>query len=306
MSNKRVLVLMSTYNGDKYVEEQIRSIMQQESEYDIDLRIRDDGSNDGTCQTITEMQREYPGRIELIRGERIGCNASFFHLLNDAEGYKYYALSDQDDVWLPNKVQVACEHLDKENSDSPLLFASTSYLVGDDLKPYGKTRTKLKEFSIYNTIIQNICPGHTQVMNNALLELVRGDIDTSKIYVYDSWITNMAVLCGKVLFSNDSFSYYRQHKMNQLGSGVGGIGQLLTSSRRTKSGDGKKYRRQIEHFIIANEEKLAQKGFIKELNAFVDAHSFLDRLRYVTRSKLCRQSRLETIAFDLAVLAGKF
>lgn len=301
-----MLVLMSSFNGQNYIREQIRSIMLQDSEYQIDLRIRDDGSNDGTCQTITEMQREYPGRIELIRGERIGYNASFFRLLNDADGYKYYALSDQDDVWLPNKVQVACERLDKQNSDAPLLFASTSYLAGDDLKPYGKTRIQLREFSIFNTIIQNICPGHTQIMNNALLELVGGDINTSKIYVYDSWITNMAVLYGKVLFSNDSFAYYRQHKMNQLGSGVGGIGQLITSSRRTKSGDGKKYRSQIEYFTIANEEKLSQEGFMKELKEFVDADSFLDRLKYVTHSKLYRQSRLETIAFDLAVLVGRF
>ena len=304
--NERVLVLMSSHNGERYIREQIQSIMDQETEYRIDLRIRDDGSDDNTCLIVNDMQRKYADRIDLIRGEQIGYNASFFRLINDANGYKYYALSDQDDVWLPQKVQVACDRLMTENDLIPLLFASTSYLVRDDLKPYGTTRKRIREISLYNTIIQNICPGHTQVMNNALLELVRGDIDKSMIYVYDSWITNMAVLYGKVLFSNDSFAYYRQHKMNQLGSGVGCIGQLLTSSRRTKSGDGKKYRRQIEYFVVANEEKLSKEGFIKELKAFTDAGSFLDRLRYVTHSKLFRQSRLETIAFDLAVLCGKF
>ncbi len=304
--NKRVLVLLSSYNGQKHIREQIQSIMDQETEYQIDLRIRDDGSTDNTCQIVDEMQLEYPDRIELIRGERTGYNASFFSLINSAYGYTYYALSDQDDVWLPNKIQAACERLDKENNNSPLLFASTSYLVGDDLKPYGKTRRKLREFSTYNTIIQNICPGHTQVMNNSLLELVKGNIDTSRIYVYDSWITNMAVLYGKVIFSNDSFAYYRQHNANQLGSGVGYIGQLFTSSKRTKSGDGSRYRKQIEYFVDMNKEKLSQENMLDELNAFIDAHSFPKKLKYLFNSKLCRQSKLETFAFYFAVLTGRF
>lgn len=304
--NERVLVLMSSHNGEKYIREQIQSIMDQKAEYQIDLRIRDDGSVDNTRQIVGDMQRKYADRIELISGEQIGYNASFFRLINDANGYRYYALSDQDDVWLPNKVQVACDRLKTENDSMPLLYASTSYLVGDDLKPYGTTRKRIREMFLYNTIIQNICPGHTQVMNNALVQILKGEMDVARIYVYDSWITNIAVLYGKVLFNNDSFAFYRQHKGNQLGSGYGNIGQILTSGKRVKRGDGPKYRRQIEYFIEVNKEKLSQKRLIKELNAFIDADSFSKKLKYILNSKLYRQSKLETSFFKLAVLAGRF
>lgn len=304
--NECVLVLMSSHNGERYIREQIQSIMDQETQYRIDLRIRDDGSDDNTCLIVNDMQRKYANRIDLIRGEQIGYNASFFRLINDASGYKYYALSDQDDVWLPQKIQVACDRLKTENDSIPLLFASTSYLVRDDLKPYGTTRKRIREMFLYNTIIQNICPGHTQVMNNAMVQLLKYGISAERIYVYDSWITNMAMLYGKVLFNNDSFAFYRQHKGNQLGSGYGNLGQILTSGKRVNRGDGLKYRGQIKYFIEVNKDKMLQAGYLDEVKAFIDADSLSKRIRYIFRSRLYRQSKLETVAFRLAVLAGRF
>ena len=204
MSKKTVLVMLSSYNGEKYIEQQIRSILAQR-DVDVYLRIRDDGSVDDTKSIIKQLFAEFPGRIELIEGENIGLNASFFALIGTAEGFDYYAISDQDDYWLPEKLSVAIRSLEKENLDMPLLFASTSYLADDDLKPYGQTRRQVRPFTIYNTVIQNICPGHTQVMNNALLKFLQRDWETERIYVYDSWIMNIAMLYGKIIFSNSSF-----------------------------------------------------------------------------------------------------
>lgn len=306
MESKRVLVLMSSYNGSMYIEDQIRSIMLQETEYQVDLRIRDDGSTDNTCLVIGEMQRKYPGRVELVKGDRVGYNASFFILLNEASGYKYYALSDQDDYWLPNKIQISCEHLDRHEDDKPLLYASRSYLVRDDMQPYGKTRAQRRELSIYNTIIQNICPGHTQVLNNSLLELLKRSLDVSKIYVYDAWITNISVLYGKVIFDNNAHTLYRQHKNNQLGAGVSRFGRLLRSWKRIGNGDGFKYRRQIEYFVLTNKPQLLKNGVLLEIEDFIKAQSFSERAQYIFRNKFFRQSSLETIAFLLALLMGKF
>lgn len=306
MVGKNVLVLMSSFNGEKYIKEQIQSIMSQVSEYQIDLCIRDDGSNDSTCTIVQEMQKEYPGRIELIVGERKGYNESFFSLIKGASNYTYYALSDQDDVWLPDKIQTACEKLCAEANDIPLLYASTSFLVGDDLKPYGTTRKMVRSLSFYNTIIQNICPGHTQVMNNALLNLINVDIDYSKIYVYDSWITNVAMLYGKILFDNDSHTYYRQHKRNQLGSGASKIQKIITSKKRIFAGGGSKYREQIRLFYktFSHDEKLLK--YYDELQKFLTAQSFISRLNYILGSKLYRQSRVETIAIYIAIVFGLF
>lgn len=306
MTNQRVLVLMSSYNGEKYIEEQILSIMNQESEYQIDLLIRDDGSTDNTCDIIIELQKVFYARIKLIKGERLGYNASFFTLICQAEGYLYYALSDQDDVWLPNKIQAACEKLRNENNDKPLLYASTSFLVGDDLKPYGTTRKQVRELTMYNTIVQNICPGHTQVMNNALLALLKEDLDYSKIYVYDSWIANIANLYGKIVFDNQSYTYYRQHQANQLGSGSRRIQRIHIGKKRIAKGDGKKYRQQIEYFTHINETMLICMNYFHELSLFIASESFVQRLKYIFQGKLHRQSKTETLAFYIAILCGMF
>ena len=303
---KRILVMMSTYNGEKHLHEQIDSILNQKTEHEVHLRIRDDGSTDKTCDIVAEYIENHPGQVEMIRGENLGYNGSFFSLIQGAEGYDYYSISDQDDVWLPDKLQIACDEIDKVKEDIPILYASTSYLVHDDLVPYGTTRKKEREMTMYNTIIQNICPGHTQVMNNRLIELLKGDIDTSRIYVYDSWIQNVANLYGKIVFDNESHTYYRQYEGNQLGSGVGKIGQLLTSRKRTDTGDGHKYRRQIEYFLDKNKDQIIRKSFYNEIHSFVQARTFFTRCKYLIGCKLFRQSKLETLAFKIAVLVNHY
>ncbi len=307
MRKKRVLVLMSSYNGEKYIEPQVRSVIGQSISDRITLRIRDDGSEDATCKIIKKLISEFPGKIELYSGKNIGCNASFFELLDHAAGYDYYSFCDQDDVWLLGKLEAALEVLSAENDNTPLLYASTSYLTGNDLIPYGQTRRKQRPFTIYNTAIQNICAGHTQVINNALLEIIqRSHVDTSKIYVYDSWITSHAVLYGKILFNNSSFTYYRQHEKNQLGSGTGKLGQMMASIRRNMDGDGHKYREQIKYFVEINADEMKLHGSYEEFQKFLKAKSFLQKLKYMTHSRLYRQNRLETLAFDLAVLCGYY
>lgn len=302
--NKKILVLMSTYNGEKYISQQIDSILSQETNHEIILRVRDDGSKDNTVSILEYYKKKFPKKIELIKGSNIGLNASFFELIQHAGGFDYYSICDQDDVWLSKKLEVAIEWLSREDDNKPLLYASTSYLVYDDLKPYGKTREKLRELTIYNTIIQNICPGHTQVFNNALLNLLKKPLDVSNIYVYDSWIANLAMLYGKILFDNDSYTYYRQHKSNVLGYGNGKLGQLFTSFLHTSSGDGKKYRNQIKYFITINEEKLKSEKFYDELRDYINANTLKKRLGYIKNCKLYRQNAIENFAFYIAKLFG--
>lgn len=304
MSN--VLVMMSTYNGEKYVEQQIRSIMGQKTCHNVFLRIRDDGSSDKTCEIIETIAKEYHGRVEIIMGQNIGSNASFFSLIADADGYDYYSISDQDDVWLDNKIQIACDTLAKENTQIPLLFSCSSYMVKNDLIPFGETRKKEREFSLYNTIIQNICPGHNQVFNNALLNILKKVQTPNRIYVYDMWIANIAILYGKILFSNSSLTYYRQHEGNLMGTQASRIGKLLLSYRRLISGDGIKTREQIKYFIEMNEEELIRQNLYDEIYRFLNCRTFVRRLRYIATCKLYRQTALETLAFKLAVISGKY
>ena len=305
--DKNVLVVMSTYNGAEFIEEQMNSILQQENIGNIHILIRDDGSTDQTVERIEKVQRDNPEKITLVKGKNIGCNASFFALLKMAKGYDYYSISDQDDVWLPDKICVALQWLEKETDRTkPLLYASTSYLAkGSNLKIYGQTRKQCRPFSIYNTIIQNICPGHNQVFNNALLALLKKPIDVCRIYVYDAWITNMALLYGKILFNNESCTLYRQHRSNQLGYGTGWLGWLIKSFARMQNNEGLRYRRQIQYFIEINKKELVSAGYYKELEKIFGTDNFLMRIVNMVQGRLYRQAPLETMVFYVAYLMKK-
>ena len=101
MSDKKVAVLLSTYNGEKYVGAQIHSILTQNYK-NIEIVVRDDGSKDKTVEIIKEYMQKY-SNIVLHQGENLGFIKSFFELLK-YEDADYYAFADQDDIWLPNKI----------------------------------------------------------------------------------------------------------------------------------------------------------------------------------------------------------
>ena len=119
----RVLVIMSTYNGEKYVREQINSILMQKN-VEVSVLVRDDGSTDGTLEVINGLQDD---RITVLNGENMGCEASFFELLMHCKGYEYYAFSDQDDIWLEDKLARAIGMIG--SSDTPVLYCSNQMLV---------------------------------------------------------------------------------------------------------------------------------------------------------------------------------
>ena len=109
---KKIAVLMSTYNGEKYIEQQIKSILAQEN-VDVTLYIRDDGSFDNTVYCIKKFQDK---NINIIIGDNKGPCNSFLELVNLVDDtYDYYAFSDQDDVWLPQKLKKSIDLIEKIN-----------------------------------------------------------------------------------------------------------------------------------------------------------------------------------------------
>ena len=152
MSNKidKVVVLMSTYNGQKYIEQQIESIEQQQDVY-IDLVIRDDGSTDQTVAIINNLTKKYDNII-LINGGNLGYVKSFSSLVRYAyEQYAddcMFAFVDQDDIWKEAKLKIACENIASCDQRIPLLFCSNSMLIDSyckevcEFRPYAPTFKK--------------------------------------------------------------------------------------------------------------------------------------------------------------------
>lgn len=221
----KVCVLMSTYNGKQYVEEQILSILNQKN-CDICIYIRDDGSNDETIETIKKIHSE---RIFLEIGKNIGYIKSFHMLLRNAPDYDYYAFADQDDVWFDNKISVGIEEMIKSEAS---LYCCNCVLTDEKLIPYGLfSKRKVDDFATQCKILNSSAQGCTMIMDRNLRNLYLKYVPKYD-WPHDYWITTIALFTGKVIYDERPYMYYRQHGDNATG---GGTGYKTSLNRKWKS-----------------------------------------------------------------------
>lgn len=214
---RNVLILMSTYNGEKFLSEQLDSIFAQK-DVSVHLLVRDDGSSDSTISILREYQKSHPDDIDIIQGENIGWKKSFFSLAKLAEqkynNYAYYAFSDQDDIWLPKKLIRALTLIDKFG-DCPALYASNlSYYKNG--KIFDNIRSNSITVSSKSCLIRNYATGCTILFNRQLLNLISSNFPDIDI-AHDYWFYLVASTCGSVIIDPDPYVLYRQHESNQIG-----------------------------------------------------------------------------------------
>ena len=213
----RVVVLMSTYQGARYVVEQLRSILDQLPPGGLVI-VRDDGSTDGTPDTILALA---DARITLTRGPNIGFSRSFLTLLAEApEDADMVMLADQDDVWLPHKIQRAWDHL-APLAGVPALYCSRLQLVDAQLQPLGLTPLRKRPPSFQNALAENIVTGCTAAMNVLAVRLIRQCGDPALIHFHDWWCYLVVAAFGKVVYDPEPTVLYRQHGGNVIGMGSG-------------------------------------------------------------------------------------
>lgn len=212
----RVEVLLSTFNGETFLREQLDSLIAQDWP-NLSVLARDDGSTDAT----TAILEEYRSRMNLrwYRGANLGLAQSFFDLARNAsDEATYYAFCDQDDVWMPNKVSVAVRSLQGwENPTLPCAYGCRSVIVNERLQrlPRRRGSGRLKP-SFGNAIAQCILQGCSTVINGALR---RELLDNPPEYAitHDWWIYLVATGVGRVFIDPQSYLLYRQHGANVLG-----------------------------------------------------------------------------------------
>lgn len=211
-----ITVLMSTYNGQKYLKEQIDSILSQEG-VSLKLVIRDDGSNDNTISIIKEYQLSY-NCIEIIHGEtNKGACQSFLSLITADFRSDYYALADQDDIWDKDKLIHAINCMEKEKN-VPLLYFSNLRIVDSDNnycrlslnKPYV---VKHK----YSYLTESLPTGCTVVYNSKLAQLLYNK-NPDYCYMHDAWLYITASVFGKFIYDHEPHINYRQHENNVVGT----------------------------------------------------------------------------------------
>ena len=208
----RVQVLLSTYNGEKFINEQLQSLYAQEG-VEVALLVRDDGSTDSTCAILAAEQAA--GRLSWYTGENLKPAFSFWNLLQRAPEMPYYAFCDQDDVWDGDKLKAAVGMLSAAG-DAPALYFSQTRLVDASLKEIGNVKiSPLLTFG--EALSYQFVTGCTMVMNASMRNILLKYTPTF-IRMHDVWIYDVAQAVGaRLFFDAQPHISYRQHGGNAVG-----------------------------------------------------------------------------------------
>lgn len=198
----KVAVLMSSYNGETYIEQQIDSILKQTYQ-NIVLYVRDDGSSDGTLDILEKYQSE--GKLVLIKGKNLGYIRSFFSLLNECEDADYYAWCDQDDIWVPEKTERAVQWLEQAPKDVPVLYFSSYDYYDENMQfqKHGLIHTKGPSFA--NSLMDCISLGFNSVFNHQA-RLYMNKKTPEHCCGHDWWTYMLCAAFGEVLYDREYVS----------------------------------------------------------------------------------------------------
>ena len=210
---KNVQVLMSTYNGEKYLKEQIDSILSQEN-VEVSLLIRDDGSTDKTLSILEKIVKENTN-VSYYIGKNIGAAKSFIDLVNQSKEADYYAFADQDDVWNSKKIISAIEKIEND-TNIPSLYISALEVVDEELNTI-EIKKVSGNLCFEGEMAKNFATGCTMVFNKKLCNAIK-TYNPSYIIMHDSWITRVCyAIGGNVVVDENTYIKYRQHGNNVVG-----------------------------------------------------------------------------------------
>ena len=207
---KKVAVLLSSYNGDAYIEKQIESIMNQ-SYANVELYIRDDGSDEQFVNQLKQLNEKY--NFKLFLGENIGFLKSFFWLLNHVSDADYYAFSDQDDVWFPDKIADALSWLEQNEQGLPLLYHGAYEIQDSNGKKLDCFIYPDKGYDFRRSITENHYSGFAMVINRVMRMKIL-EADAGQLVYHDWWAANIALGLGKAHFSSKVCAVHRAHGNN--------------------------------------------------------------------------------------------
>jgi glycosyltransferase involved in cell wall biosynthesis len=263
-------VLLATYNGERFLREQIDSILTQDY---TDLRVlaRDDGSSDATVSILNEYAERFPDRFRVMPlSPGTDSPKDNFLLLMRASSAQYICFSDQDDIWLPDKVSRTKRAMDllesRWGTDAPLLVFTDMRVVNDQLQTLHESfwaHEKIEPDRIHHLALllgRSVVTGCTMLLNRRLLEL--SFAMPNEASMHDRWIGLLASAIGKVYVVNDQTILYRQHDRN-----VRGIGEKARSFpeqvRRLVKRDARRRQWEIS--------QLQAKGFLRTYSAELSA-----------------------------------
>ncbi len=295
-----VTVLMSTYNGDRYIREQIDSILNQKG-VKVNLVVRDDGSKDSTLDILEEYKAK--GQLTYYTCGNLGPQRSFMHLLQNAADDEYYAFADQDDFWLEDKLQSAVESLQGHEEEPALYFCQTQ-LTDADLTPKPSVLIHPR-LTFGESLIYKFIGGCTMVLNRQFRMKI-GNAMPGVMPMHDIWIYSIAQAIGAyIYFDKTPHILYRQHASNAVGQGQGFVYEWKERLHRFVSQSDERYIQAKElsncySNIITGENRQMLDLFL------AGKHSFLKRLRILACRKMRCADRTTQLLFWVNLLLNKY
>lgn len=262
---KTVAILMSTYNAEPFLEEQIDSIIKQ-TYTNWKLFIRDDGSADSTSLIIEKFAKK-DDRIFFVNKDsikNIGVISSFFLLLGCVKA-DFYMFCDQDDVWLQSKVRLSLDKMNQqENVEVPMLVHTDLKVVDQNLNIINESFMKKEKLNrksqLGNLVIQNNVTGCTVMVNNSFRNIIIDKGIPNEVIMHDWWMALVGNSVGEILYVDVPTMLYRQHNLNVVGSSstikkiMGGYGRKKIIDSIIKASEQDKVFSDLYHEYLSAEK----------------------------------------------------
>lgn len=231
-----IAILLATYQGEKYIEEQLQSIVAQTNN-NWKVFVHDDGSKDCTLDIVEDYANKYPNKFVIIEGKAQGCARDNFFFLMDHVDAPYYMCCDQDDFWLPQKIQISFEKIkkmeDENGKEIPCLIFTELTVVDKELAVIAERMCEVQQLDCEairtaDLLVQNKITGCTMMMNRKLVELARRKNNVNNIIMHDWWCALIAAEFGKLEYVPTCTILYRQHETNSVGAkSVGNLSYIF-------------------------------------------------------------------------------
>lgn len=220
----KIEILLASYNGERYIEEQLRSILDQDYER-FHILISDDGSTDKTVEIIENFKERYPERIFISEKKKNACGAgeNFFDLL-ECSGADYLMFADQDDFWEKDKIKKTARRMrameSKYGREMPILIHSDLKLANQKLQLMHPSMHKNMHMrphckDIRHLLVENNITGSTVMINAAMRKIF---LRPKNYVLHDWWLGLLAAFLGKISYIDESLVIYRQHESNVMGA----------------------------------------------------------------------------------------
>lgn len=302
-----VAILLCTYNGARFLAEQLDSLECQTHQRWF-VVASDDGSTDQTLEILQQFQAQWPaGKLMIRSGPQKGFCRNFLSLACDPEiKADYYSFCDQDDVWSPEKLTIALGKIAfNQQQNIPYLYCGRTNYVTENLNPCGSSPLFVFPPSFRNALVQSIAGGNTMVFNLASKRLIEnaGLLDVPS---HDWWIYILVTGSGgDVYYDKIGYISYRQHK----GALVGGNNSFFARAKRligVMQGRFQNWnKKNIAALVRKNELLSGSNSEVFTWFSKIGTSNMMDRLRILGVCGLYRQTRFGTISLYIATVLNK-